>query len=180
METVVIDPHGDLVLQVENESLLVSSKVLALVSPVFEAMLKPSFKEGIAFQMGKGEPLPIPLPEDDMEALTIFCKVAHHKFREITQPPDPSRLEKLAYILDKYQCTAAMAAHGALWLQRETEGISPDDLGRLLLFAYVLDLPKEFSNLSALVLNRHEGPFTTLPVLDNHPLIQNNLLGKGF
>lgn len=63
METTIIDPHGDLILQVDNESLLVSSRVLALVSPVFEAMLKPNFKEGIAFQMGKEEPLTVPLPE---------------------------------------------------------------------------------------------------------------------
>lgn len=178
MEQTIIDPHGDLILQVENESLLVSSRILALVSPVFEAMLKPNFKEGVAFQMGNGTPLTIPLPEDDMEALTVFCKVIHHRFHELSQPPDPRCLENLAFILDKYQCTGAMAAYGACWLQVETNGISWEGLGQLILFAYVLDLPKEFSRLCAKAIHGQNGRLVILPSLVNHPLIHNDLLGK--
>jgi len=37
-----VDPKGDVVLELDGERLLVSSKVLILVSPVFGAMFKPS------------------------------------------------------------------------------------------------------------------------------------------
>ena len=41
-----IDPNGDLVLDVGLTSLLVSSKVLSVASPVFRTMLGPNFMEG--------------------------------------------------------------------------------------------------------------------------------------
>ena len=41
-----IDPNGDLILEVGDRSLLVSSKVLSIASPVFRTMLGPNFKEG--------------------------------------------------------------------------------------------------------------------------------------
>ena len=42
----VIDPQGDLVLNIGDISLLVSSKVLSVASPVFRTMLGPNFREG--------------------------------------------------------------------------------------------------------------------------------------
>ncbi|KAF2135471.1 uncharacterized protein K452DRAFT_239296 [Aplosporella prunicola CBS 121167] len=176
MTTVIIDPHGDLILQVEDECISVSSKVLSLVSPVFEAMMKPNFKEGIELQTVKSTQSTISLHEDDIEALIIFCKVIHHRAHEIPQVPSPSCLEKLAYICDKYQCTGSMRAYGTLWLQRNFQEIPSEDLNRLLLFAYVLDLSKSFSVISAEVLSRQKGPFDTLPALSNHQLVRHDLL----
>lgn len=179
-EATIIDPHGDLILQVENERLLVSSRVLSLVSPVFEAMLKPNFKEGIAFRMAKGEPFTIPLPEDDMEGLTLFCKTIHH---QAPIAPNPLCLEKLAVICDKYQCTGPMKVYGTVWLQMlpgEIEEYSSEDVGRLLLFAYVLDLAREFSALAAELIHREEWLFDELPGVADHPLMCHELPGKTF
>jgi hypothetical protein len=44
----VIDPAGDIILRTGEKSLLVSSKILAVASPVFKAMFGPHFKEGEA------------------------------------------------------------------------------------------------------------------------------------
>jgi hypothetical protein len=55
-KTVMIDPDGDVLLQVGSSEpkahLLVSSKVLSLASPVFAVMLSPQFKEGISLRFG--------------------------------------------------------------------------------------------------------------------------------
>jgi hypothetical protein len=47
MAKIIVDPDHDIVLRLNGYDLLVSSKVLSLVSLVFEAMFKPHFKEGV-------------------------------------------------------------------------------------------------------------------------------------
>ena len=44
----VIDPAGDIILRTGEKSILVSSKILTVASPVFQAMFGPHFKEGEA------------------------------------------------------------------------------------------------------------------------------------
>ncbi len=73
MSKIIVDPDHDTVLRLNGYDLLVSSKVLSLASPVFEAMFKPHFKEGVELHSQLGESLIIPLPEDDLEATTLFC-----------------------------------------------------------------------------------------------------------
>jgi hypothetical protein len=71
----MIDPDGDVLLQVGSSEpkahLLVFSKVLSLASPVFAVMLSPRFKGGIGLRLGNS--CEIPLPEDDLEAMTLLC-----------------------------------------------------------------------------------------------------------
>ncbi|KAH6664827.1 hypothetical protein B0J14DRAFT_606782 [Halenospora varia] len=122
MSKVVIDPHHDAVLRLNGDDLLVSSKVLSLVSPVFEAMFKPHFKQGFE-HLQLGEPTVIPLPEDDLEATTLFCHVAHHCSYDIPSIPSPLCLENLAIFCDKYICAEAIVGYGTLWIQ-ETAGLS--------------------------------------------------------
>jgi hypothetical protein len=54
MPKIIIDPNHDIVLRLNGDDLLVSSKVLSLSSPVFEAMFKPHFKEGIEHHLQLG------------------------------------------------------------------------------------------------------------------------------
>jgi len=46
--TVNLDHSGDIILKVGDKSLLVSSKILTIASPVFRAMFGPHFQEGEA------------------------------------------------------------------------------------------------------------------------------------
>ncbi len=46
--TVVIHPPGDVILEAGEKSLLISSKILSVASPVFRAMFGPYFQEGDA------------------------------------------------------------------------------------------------------------------------------------
>lgn len=177
MSPVIIDPRGDVSLNIQHESLLVSSKVLSLASPVFEAMFKPHFTEGTQLQTKKDQPLTVPLSEDNVDALILLCNVVHYRSQEIPLLPGPSCLENLAVVCDKYQCTASIASHVTLWLQRELQELSSDDLNRLLLVAYVLDLPKPFSAISVEILFRQEGPFTSPHDFSDHPLVRHDLIG---
>ena len=73
MAKIIINPDHDIVLRLNGYDLLVSLKVLSLASPVFKAMFKPRFKEGVKHHLRLGEPLIIPLPEDNLETTTLFC-----------------------------------------------------------------------------------------------------------
>lgn len=173
---ITVDPEGDVVLEFKDECLLVSSKVLSLVSPVFAAMFKPQFKEGIQFRLAGGETLTVPLPEDDAKAFTLLCKVIHHRCDEIPAEPDISCLENLACICDKYHCTRAIINCCVLWLQKLIKAAPPEGLNRLLLVAYILDLPEFFSTISWEILLLQPGPFVNLPILADHPLVRHDLL----
>ncbi|KFY21379.1 hypothetical protein V493_07453 [Pseudogymnoascus sp. VKM F-4281 (FW-2241)] len=174
--------------------LVVSSKVLSLASPVFKAMFCGNFKESIELAVKKTsleptslEPYGISLPEDDADATTILCRVLHYKIDEIPEKPTTICLEKLAFLSDKYQCVNALMYSGSLWLRNwlrvhETKKMSMDDLCRLLIFAYVIDLPYEFVCISWEIFLAHKGsllgPSTQVVVLLDHPLLHEDIARK--
>ena len=75
---VKIDPKGDVILELTSPQgkrrLLVSSKVLSLVSSVFDSMFNSSSKDILHNQPARRGFILL-LPEDDAEALTTLCKV---------------------------------------------------------------------------------------------------------
>jgi hypothetical protein len=202
---VIIDPEGDIVLQLhekqlseaaadgktegeklETRELIVSSKVLSLASPVFRVMIGGKFKEGVelAEKTASSETYDLPLPEDDAEATIVLCKILHFNIKDVPEKPTTVCLEKLAYLCDKYQCINAMKYCGGLWLRNwllvcDKEDPSIDDLCRLLIFAYVVDLPYEFLGISWKLFLTHKGPFlgpfTQAVMLVDHPLLHQNV-----
>ncbi|CZR52490.1 uncharacterized protein PAC_02367 [Phialocephala subalpina] len=178
MSKIIVDPNHDIVLRLNGYDLLVSSKVLSLASPVFEAMFKPHFKEGVEHHLQLGEPLIIPLPEDDLEATTLFCQITHHRSRDLPRTPSPLCLENLAIFCNKYICAGPVASYGILWIQRHSGSQSIEDFSRLLLLAYILDLPESFAAVSREMLLLKSGLFTSLWVVDNHPVTHGDLLGE--
>jgi hypothetical protein len=66
---------------------------------------------------------------------------------------------------------------GTLWIQRHSGSRSLEDLSRLLLLAYVLDIPESFATVSREMLLLKSGLFTSLWVVDNHPVTHGDLLG---
>ena len=97
-----------------DRSLRVSSKVLSLASPVFAAMLSPkSMTDG---GLSVVDPPEIPLPDDDLDAMTLLCFALHcHGLSDIAVPS--TLLKGLAIICDKYDCTVAIQAWTRLGLQ---------------------------------------------------------------
>lgn len=95
MPEIIVDPNHDIILRLNGDDLLVSSKALSLASPVFEAMFKPHFKEGVEHHLQLGEPPIIPLPEDDLEATTLFCRITHHRSHDLPRTMETSKDNRL-------------------------------------------------------------------------------------
>jgi hypothetical protein len=117
--------------------LLVSSRVLALASPVFNAMFQPYFKEGIAL-MSSTQPSNISLPDDDPESFRLFCYAAHHQSSAAPSQVKPETLHNLAIFLDKYQCGHVMRHQGEMWLKQSGKP-SREQIWSLILFAYSIN-----------------------------------------
>jgi hypothetical protein len=203
--TVVIDPDGDILLHLlqeqltddasdgktvgkkpESRELIVSSKVLSLASPVFKAMLSSRFKEGIelAEEKASSKPYTLNLPDDNAEATTILCRILHFNMNDVPEKPTPVCLEDLAFLCDKYRCINAMKYCGSIWLRDwlvvyDSKDPSIDDLCRLLIFAYVINLPHEFLGVSWKLFLHHKGPFigpyTQATILLDHPLLRQDV-----
>ncbi|KAL2037384.1 hypothetical protein N7G274_009869 [Stereocaulon virgatum] len=114
------DPAGDLTLLVgpDQRSIRVCSKVLSLASPVFAAMMGPKFAEGRALlgnQLSSPSPITISLPEDDVEAMVLFCTIIHFKEHATPNVSFPV-LEKLAFLCDKYDAARALSSASEVWM----------------------------------------------------------------
>ena len=124
------------------------------------------------------------LPENDVEATVILCRILHFSTDEVPAKPSTICLEKLAFLCDKYQCNSAMKYCGGLWLRDwllfyEKQDPPIDDLCRLLIFAYAIDLPYEFMAISWQLFLYHKGPFlgpsTQVVMLLDHPLLHRDV-----
>ncbi|KAH6884886.1 hypothetical protein B0T10DRAFT_517563 [Thelonectria olida] len=173
----------------ENGEILVSSKILSTASPVFQAMLDGRFREGVQLSNAKTspdqEPFRLALPDDDLSAMVLLCKVLHFKVDDIVARPSSSLLLALAGICDKYHCTQTLKYSGALWIRNwllylDNLSQAPiEDICCLLIFAYVADLPYEFCEVAWRLLLHHKGPLageqTQAVQLIDHPLLHQDV-----
>ena len=170
-ETCVIDPDGDLRFELDGVRLLVSSKALSLASDVFSRMLQSRFKEGLANHQGPGQPS-VSLPEDNPEIMKTICWQIHHCNDVMPERMDPSLLLTLAEHCDKYDCSGALKCWATLMIARfERVQTKEEDERKLLVAAYVFDLPGSFTWSSFWIISSQVGPFTGLPGVSDHPLI---------
>ncbi|KAM5370201.1 hypothetical protein ACJZ2D_008604 [Fusarium nematophilum] len=174
----------------QDRELLISSKILSMASPVFQAMLGGRFREGLALSDAKAspgqDPFRLSLPDDDAEAMELLCKVLHFKVDGIPVRPSSNLLLSLAGICDKYQCIQVLQYCGGLWVRNwmlhfnNCQGSAPiDDICRLFIFAYVADLALEFCEVAWRLLLDHKGPLageqTQATELIDHPLLPQNV-----
>ena len=172
--------------------LRVSSSVLCLASPVFSAMLSGSMAEAAAFRAADSpRPFPLTLPEDDGHVFSILAHVMHFRPDSVPYLPSTSTLLALAALVDKYDCAAALMCYGEIWLNRAIErGRDEAEFGgfeqrcELMLFAYALDLPAPFAQLSWDVIMEHRQQLKDetehgldLPVRKDHELLRHDLHG---
>lgn len=179
-----IDPSGDVTVELsrtdEKVHLLVSSKVLALASSAFAAMFSSKFKEGLSND-GASEKAPICLPDDDVDAFTVICNVIHHRVDEVPENLPLSCLKNVAMICDKYDMTRSLMGWNIVWLRAGLESSSaPEDFSKLLLVAYIFDIPTMFSKISWKTIIHQVGPSVDLPELADHDLVHDNVLGTPF
>lgn len=141
--------------------LLVSSKMLSLASSVFAATLSSKFKEGLS-KDGWLETSSISLPDDEVEAFTVICKAIHYRVDDIPEDLSLSCLKNLAIVCDKYDMTRSLMGWNTAWLRAGIESSAPEDFSKLLLAAYVLDIPAMFSKLSWEIIIPQAGSFVRI------------------
>ncbi len=89
---------------VDQETLVVSSAVMRIASPVWRTMFDPQghFMESQrSFTHGEMD-----FPEDDPDALLCVLRIAHLQFRKVPETLDYAELLNLAIICDKYDTVA--------------------------------------------------------------------------
>jgi hypothetical protein len=148
----VIAKRGDVLLELSKDgkpvdTLLVSSHVLTLASPVFEAMFNGNFAEGQ--DLSAMSPKTVALPDDNPDAMTLFCNIIHMQTADIADTVSISRLADLAVVCDKYQCTEAVSSWARVEIAQKLANPDAPAFEKLLFITYVLDLPLEFGKVSS-------------------------------
>lgn len=152
MATTDINPTGDVIVEIGEERVRVSSKVMSLASPVFRAMFNSGFKEGLTAQTTTSFPSAISLSDDDFTAFVYLSKVTHFQKPDLRQEFDIAFFEKVAGLYDKFQCTTPISSSVEAPLDKLTRSAPTGDLNRILLVAYLLDAPQLFSTASWSIL----------------------------
>ena len=151
-----VDPEGDLILAVgpDRTPIRVSSKVLGLASPVFNKMLDSPFAEGrllskrASLRSSTVPPIQIDLPEDDPEAMIMFCNTVHIK-RQATPDISLPLFERMASLSDKYDSSLALSSGSEVWLSRDKSCNGGQiRYARMLWIFYALDNHCAFSRIS--------------------------------
>jgi hypothetical protein len=184
MPLIEIDRHGDVTLQLTKNldsgsddgmrSILVSSKVLALASPVFAAMLSPRFREGQRSASGTLDP--IPFPEDDAEAMTVLCHIFHFNYAAIPAKAELGLFKNLALLCDKYDCVTPLRFISEQWLLMWETTAGKEELETLLFISYVFDRAERFAALSTRIVKEFTGNLKHLETLCSFDTVPEELL----
>lgn len=117
-DTCVLDPKGDLRLEIGADanwpaSVIVCSRTLSRVSPVFKAMLSKDygFKESIDQPNG----WVVSLPEDCSITLAQLRQIAHGDFSQLPNFDIAQELYDLLTIADKYNCIQIVTSFWDAW-----------------------------------------------------------------
>jgi len=131
--------------------LLVSSKHMMLVSPVFRAMLQHNFKEGATLRsQGKVE---IPLPDEEPRAFQILVDIIHCRLGMVPLSIDLDLLTHIAVLVDKYQMPTVVQVFIDIWLR----GVGPppvtfsEDMLLWLGISWVFELESQFETITSLL-----------------------------
>lgn len=183
MAPIEIDRNGDVTLQLTKTSsvpsdnvisLLVSSKVMSLASPVFAAMFSPRFREGQRSASGTLDP--VPLPDDDADALTVLCQILHFNYSALPTRAELELLKNLALLCDKYDCVTPLRFVSEQWLLTWEATAQKEDLETLLFISYMFDRPERFAAFSSRIVKEFEGNLKWLKTLRGFDAVPEELL----
>ncbi|QSZ33629.1 hypothetical protein DSL72_005197 [Monilinia vaccinii-corymbosi] len=134
--------------------MLVSSKHMVLVSPVFKAMLQWSnFKEGYAMK-SHGE-VEIPLPDDDPDAMRILVDIVHCHHKDVPRKVKLGLLTHLAVLVDKYRLHEAVQIYSDMWISHAKKkfpsSMAEDGVEiclQWLCISWVFEKPRDFTSMT--------------------------------
>jgi hypothetical protein len=154
-----ITTDGDTILVIgpDEARLCVQSCLLQTASKVFKAMFGPLYMEGQRSGL-TGSKKEIPLPEDDVDAMTIICAVIHHRNDLIPEEMSSSEVLQLSVVADKYDCKVALKHATHHWLDhRNVVGLK--EQMELMTAAYLLDQAQAFSAITYTMMMEHTSSY---------------------
>ncbi|KAF7863207.1 hypothetical protein EAF04_007290 [Stromatinia cepivora] len=126
---------------------VVSSRHLSLASPVFKAMLRGNFQEGLKLkETGKIE---IPLPDDDSAAWKILLNIIHGRYMAIPLQLKLQVITQIAVLVDKYRMHEVVYLFFPTW--RKAMDYPPtrwEDIISWICISWVFELREEFRELT--------------------------------
>ena len=135
----------------EEVEVKVSSRHLALASPVFRTMFDGGFKERV--QPGN-DPHKVHLPEDDYDALLILLRVIHGLNKSVPRLIVKDLFVRVIVLLDKYKMYECALVYTDLWFDdlwpRHDE--TPPHLVDWIFICWALDKFSEFDKLVRLAV----------------------------
>ncbi|RSL59424.1 hypothetical protein CEP53_005824 [Fusarium sp. AF-6] len=152
-----IIPGGDVILVVgpKKVKIQVSSHLLRTTSPVFNVMLGPNFKEGIALRENEG-PTEIVLPEDNAKALYNAYSTLYGANPRVNKL-GPDEIYDIAILAQKYDLIDRLALACEAWFahtEANTYGSTEKDW-KMLLASYWLRSELGFKNTSIMLIEAH-------------------------
>ncbi|KAA8569360.1 hypothetical protein EYC84_001010 [Monilinia fructicola] len=163
-------------------TMLVSSKHMALASPVFDAMLAhEKFREGL--ELKASAKVEIALPDDDPVAFEILAGVIHHRNKSIPKSVSFELLTKLAVLTEKYLMHETLHIVSQVWLldnssgdhsispsgQTDCRGIYPPAIKNARGEAF----GEVFSALNGIIVQRIRPHSLTPRIKDSGPFLKN-------
>jgi hypothetical protein len=142
---IYFDDRGDKRLLVDTTILVVSSKTMSLVSDPFKAMLSP---DGAFGEAKSGNNDPIPLPEDDLNALTILLWIAHLHFNKVPVHLEFPELVAVTVLTDKYQATRVVSPWLSGWVKDLRHTVCKDGYEEWLWIAWEFGLADIFTKVA--------------------------------
>lgn len=167
IETEILDPRGDLIIENGPFRLLVSSSILFIFCGYFKKMLREDgFVEGID-QPCRQNPPTKTQHDNDPGAFHLMCKILH--VQSVETPTEVKQLASLADICDYYESQQALSSHAAAWISEwNFSRITVRKIRRLLWFSYVFNLSHAYGRVSrSLAIALTAGG---VEVLDVHPM----------
>jgi hypothetical protein len=152
---IIVAKRGDVRLKLGNArhaitNVLVSSVVLGLASPVFEAMFNGNFAEGQSHSASS--PREVPLPDDDVDSMLLISKITHMQTADLARELSVAAFTVFAVICDKYQCNEAVLAWSKVWSAAIFQHPPEENFEEMVMATYVLDLPYEFYKATVILI----------------------------
>jgi hypothetical protein len=169
--TIYFDRCGDVRFLVKDTVLVVSSKTMSLISDPWNAMLGP---EGSFCEALHGQSMLIPLPEDDLEALSIILHIAHLQFDKVPSRLEFNQLLSVAILTDKYQATQIVRPWLLTWVKHLEHLVDKEGYEEWLWIAWEFGISDVFERVaSRLVLESRTNSDKQCLTANGKVLIEN-------
>lgn len=182
--TLVIDPEGDLYMQFDSGSLLVSRKALSLSSPVFLAMLgaNSKFREGTDMTLAHNGVQIVSFEDDNFEAMTTLARIIHLQSDNVPATMTFKQLYQVAVMCDKYDLKRCLWPWTEIWATPYLDCYARQGYEEWLFMSIVFQYDDLFNEVTRhLVINSEmseQGTLVTTTGFDIGEGVSSTILGE--